>query len=362
MTWPWYSDACRREVDELLKAGGTLSKYRASKAWGVGSSEGSKVWEFERALEKKFKVRHAVAVNSGTMALQAAIYALDLPAGKDVMTTPFSFSATPASVVMSNLVPRFADVNRENFCIDAETIKTAWTKNVGALLPVDLFGHLNDYTPLRDFGVPIIQDYCQSVGASRDGRYLWGDIACASGNGMKNLPMGEGGFCLTDNEKYAERMRLFINHMENYDHAEVSWNGRLHEVVAVLARHALYDLDDRNMRRAELATTIFPDYPLWPHHVYYCVPFLVSCDRDEFLKGCDARGLKLGKDIGGGYIRPSLEKYPAFRRYVDRDLPVVTELTDKSLCLLYTVTPDKSVEDAERIRSIIEEAMCASSR
>src|ERR1700690_566972 len=100
MTWPNYSPTCRKAVDQLLKNGGSLSAYRANKKVGAGPTEGSYAWKLERPAEKAFHVKHAGAVNSGTAALHAALSACDL-GGRDVITTPYSFSATVSAILMA---------------------------------------------------------------------------------------------------------------------------------------------------------------------------------------------------------------------------------------------------------------------
>src|SRR5688572_19349339 len=121
--WPQYSKACRSAVDDLLKAGGSLSAYRANPlfpSW-TGPSKGSWADRFEREIERRFRVKHCVMVNSGTAALHAALASLRLKAGDEVITTPYSFSATVAAIVLAGGVPVFADVDPFSFTITKET-------------------------------------------------------------------------------------------------------------------------------------------------------------------------------------------------------------------------------------------------
>ena len=348
MKWPTYTKSCRNDIDSVLKAS-AVSAYRSNRQWGVGPKAGSNVYQFERELEKAWSVKHCVAMNSGTVALTAAIKALELPPGSEILTTPFSFSATPASIVLAGHTPRFADVSPDHFCLDPESVKKSITRKTKAILNVDLFGYLPDYTKLKEFGLPIIQDNCQAAGAVRDGKHLHGDIAIGSGNGQKNLPVIEGGWAYTNDGKYADRMRHYISHGENFDKLEVGVNGRMHELCAILARHGLKDLDERNKRRRELAGIILGSSE--QSHSYYCLPFLVKHKREQFAAACKARGL----EIGCGYINPSLEKYAAFRRFIKHKLPVVTELSERTLCLIYNATPDKSLSWGRSIKRLLEE-------
>lgn len=359
--WPSFSKTCRKAVYDLLDGKHSLTGYRANKAWGLPPCDWSWAHKFERGLEKQFKTKHAISVNSGTMALEAAIYALNLPPDSEIITTPYSFSATPASVVLSGHRPVFADVNPYDFTLDPESVKKAITKKTRAIIPVDLFGGLANYEELEKFGLPIISDHCQAVGAQRNGKYTFGNITACSGNGGKNLPMGEGGFCLTDDAKLAERMRLFISHGENFDSPEVGKNGRLPELTACVAYHGLLELEERNQRRIDLAEAsnkvffendLFGDIlqrPYWYkglEHVYYVYPFIIRSPkrtpRQQLLKEAQAKGVA----ISGGYITPPLHHYKAFKKYAKGPLPEVDRLSFERLCLISSFTPDKPVSFA----------------
>src|SRR5687767_14101648 len=139
--WPNYSPTCRKAVNELLKKGGSLSAYRANPLFPTwtGPLEGSYAYRLEREIEKRFKVKHAVAVNSGTAALHAGLAGLDLRGG-EVVTSPYTFSATVSAILLAGGVPRFADVDPYTFCITKETVKRVLTRRTKAILPVSLFG------------------------------------------------------------------------------------------------------------------------------------------------------------------------------------------------------------------------------
>lgn len=367
-SWPHFSVVCRKDVDALL-ASGPVSPYRSNQDWGVSPRPKSNVAKFERELERAWKVKHAVFVNSGTMALTAALRALELPPGSEVLTTPFSFSATPAAILLAGYVPRFADIDPHHFCLSAESVKKSITRKTRAILNVDLFGYLPDYSTLKAFGLPVIQDNCQAAGAVRDGKHLHGVIACGSGNGSKNLPCVEAGWAYTDDERLADRMRRYISHEENFGSDRVGVNGRGHELVAVLARHGLRELDERNERRRRLveelnrcmvndgtgyAQDASGDPAVFDEsHVYYVVPWVVQGrDRAKIISRCAKRGLAVQES----YTTP-LHHLKAFRKYCKRELPVVDELHSKTLCLLTNLTPDKGLDEARRTAKIIREAL-----
>lgn len=368
--WPVYSKELRKDVDALLKKGGSLSAYRANRKFGLGPSEGSWAYRLEREIEKRFKVKHVVAVNSGTAALHAALSALDIQ-GKEVITSPYTFSATTSAVLLAGGIPVFADVDPYSFCLSKETVKHVITKKTKAILPVDLFGGLAPYKELRELGLPIVEDGCQAVGASLGGVYAgsFGDAGAMSFNGSKNIPAGEGGALVTNSDKIAEKARLLVNHAENFGVDAIGLNYRMNELTACVAYHGLLALRERNRKRKQLVVRLvneivrlIPDFPeklfLQIHgrnqdHVYYVYPFKVRKDRAGFIK----RMAKRGVTVGAGYINPTLEKYPAFRRYCKKPLPVVTELSEKTLCLLYCLTPDKPLSYAEKVAEAMKESL-----
>lgn len=371
-TWPYYSPECRREVDALLKKGGSLSAYRANKNVGVGPREGSEAWKLEREIERKFRVKHAVAVNSGTAALHAALVAIGV-SGRDVVVSPYTFSATCSAILLAGGRPVFSDVDPYTFCITKETVKRVITKRTAAILPVDLFGLMADVDGLKEFDRPIISDSCQAVGAGRDGKYS-GTVADAgvySFNGSKNIPAGEGGCLVTNDTRIANKARLFINHQENFGLKEVSPNYRIQEVVALIARHGLKELEERNQRRVDLMSVLYselchltwdnkqlPFLQLTTHQkgecVYYVYPFTVNnIDRSLFIKRMKRHGIT----VGAGYITPPLHHYPAFKKYATLELPVVDELSSKTLCLLYCLTPEKPLSYAKKVAGAIRESL-----
>lgn len=378
--WPQYTPECRRDVDALLKKGGSLSAYRANKDYGAGPAKDSWAWRLEREIERKFGVKHAVAVNSGTAGLHCAIHGtLGRPrSGADeVITSPYTFSATASAILHAGYKPVFCDVDSETFCITADTVKKAVTKRTAAILPVDLFGRIADTKPMRAFEVPIISDACQAVGANLKGLYsgAGADAGVYSFNGGKNVPAGEGGALVTNSDKIAEKARLLGNHACNFGTDWVGYNYRPNEVTCCIAWHGLRELKERNDARIDLAHTLKVEtvmrldigedrdkYVVLPHimpgghkaHAFYVFPFTVhGIDRAKFIKQLVEKGIP----ASGGYITPPLHHYKAFRKYAKGPLPVVDELSFKTLCLLSHVRPPANEEDMIYTAKCIEEAL-----
>lgn len=367
MTWPTYSRECRKEIGEILRKGKSLTAYRANMSWGsVGPRKGSQAFQLERDIERKFKVKHAIATNSGTAALHAGLEAIGVR-DKEVVTSPYTFSATAGAILMAGGRPVFADVDPHTFTITAATVKPVLTRRTAAIVPVHLFGYLPEMEALKDFEIPILEDACQAVGASRQGHYsgTQGSAGVYSYNGGKQCPAGEGGTLVTNDDAIAEKARLLVNHGENFGAKEVGVNYRCHELVACLARRGLMELEMRNRRRVALSLGTFRYLGLGRStyflrhfyvgqrpHVFYVTPFTVEKNRPRFIARCAKRGLP----IQAGYTTP-LHRLPAFKQYQTAPLPVVEELHDKTLCLLTTLTPDRPISYSRWVAKVIRESL-----
>ena len=364
--WPRYSPACRRDVDRLLRAGGSLTAYRSNPGSPYGPREGSWAWRLERRAERMFGLRHVIACNSGTMALHAALWALDLPQGSSVVTTPYTFSATAAAIIHAGHRPVFGDVHPVTYCLDP-SLKVPLSLGKEAVLPVDLFGriaHPGQYA----WAGPVVEDACQAVGASVAGEFAgsFGIAGAYSFNGMKNVGAGEAGAVVTDDNDLAERMRRFISHSENWGGFDVGLNGRLNELTACVAYHGLVALSANNAKRRALAMELWRQLKdetrmriLSPkdieRHALYVFPFTVAdnVNRAVFVR----RLKKMGIEAGEGYIRPHCGHYEAFKDAVRGPLPVVEELSEKSLVLLYQVRPPATVAHMRYVAMAIRAAL-----
>ena len=373
-TWPEYTVACRKDVDTLLKKGGSLSAYRASSAFPdwKGPAKDSWAWRLERELEHKFKVKYAVACNSGTAALHMALHSLNLRSGS-VIVPPYSFSATVSAVLMAGLTPIFADIHPYDFCLDPEAVKRVITKETKAILPVSLFGYRPDYDgQFRGLGLPVVEDGAQAVGARRNGSVLQQVVSSQvlSFNGAKNLPSGEGGALITNSGRIAERARLLMNHGCNFG-GPIGYNYRINEVTACIAWHGLMELEERNRKRVELASALrsglmnglpltqcllrryWGPEPLDGSHVFYTFPFFPEkCkNRSRFIR----RMKRKGYTVQSAYTQP-LHTLPAFRKYQRGPLPVVEDV-HKRLCLLNNVRPPSTEKQMREMAIAMREAL-----
>ena len=179
---------------------------------------GPKVAEFEKALADFVGAKEAVAVSSGTAALHAAMYALGIGPGDEIILPPMTFVATANAVVFQGGTPVFADVDPDTLLINPNEVEDKITSRTKAIIAVDYAGHPCDYDALRTIAAKhdlfLVADACHSLGAEYKGKKVGtlANLTVFSFHPVKHITTGEGGMVTTDNPEFAERMRLFRNH------------------------------------------------------------------------------------------------------------------------------------------------------
>ena len=213
---------------------------------------GQTVADFEQQLATYVGTQECVACNSGTDALYMAIRALDIKAGDEVITTPFTFIATAETISAAGATPVFVDIDPVTYNLDLAQIAAAITPRTRAIVPVHLFGHPIDMTALvaiaREFNLFIIEDCAQATGTQWAGQQVGsiGHIGCFSFYPTKNLgACGDGGALTTDDPDLARRLRVLRDHgrTDVYYHEEFGLNSRLDAIQAAILSVKLPYLD-----------------------------------------------------------------------------------------------------------------------
>jgi perosamine synthetase len=192
---------------------------------------GPAVEEFERAIAEFVGSRHAVAVSSGTAALHAAVHALGIGPGDEVIVPPMTFAATANAVVFEGAIPIFADVDPDTLLLDPAEVERKVTGRTRAIIPVDYAGQPCDYDRLREIAgrhsIAVIADACHSLGAQYKGRNSGSlaDMTAFSFHPVKHITTGEGGMVTTDDSALAAHLRRFRNHGISTDHRQRSEAG-----------------------------------------------------------------------------------------------------------------------------------------
>ncbi len=203
---------------------------------------GPKVLEFEKNYAKFAGVKHAVAVNSGTAALHAALSAVGIKPGDEVIVPSFTFVATAEAVVLAGAKPVFADIDPETYTLSPQDVERSITKKTKAVLPVDLYGYSADWEPLREiaekYSLALVEDAAQAHGTTYEGKPAgsFSDVACWSLYASKNITTGEGGMITTDSDEIDEKLRLIRNHGEKAKYASLMLgnNYRMPELEAAI--------------------------------------------------------------------------------------------------------------------------------
>lgn len=313
---------------------------------------GPEVEGLERELEAYLQTPHAIGMSSGTDALVAALMAIDIGPGDEVITPTYSFFATAGSVVRLGAKPVLVDIDLDTFNMNAAATVAAITPRTKAIIPVHLFGQAADLSPIlaaaRPRGIHVIEDAAQAIGAQYDGRPVgnFGAIGCFSFFPSKNLGgFGDGGLVTATDKDLAHRLRLIRNHgMEpKYYHHMVGANFRLDALQAAVLRVKLPHLEAWSNARRRNATryrALFEDAGLSgtvcmpveaPGRTHIYNQFVIRGDKREQLRAhLDAAGI--GTEVY--YPVPfHLQKCFADLGYAAGAFPVAERAANESLAL-----------------------------
>ena len=209
----------------------------------AANNGGKHVQQFEKQASLFTKSKFTIAVNSGTAALQAALLALDIQKGDEVLLPSFTFVATANAVLSVGAKPVFVDIKKEDYTIDPVDCKRKISKKTRAIIPVHLYGNVADVSQLSEISkkhnIPIIEDAAQSLGSTYKGKHTgtFFEMGCYSMYPAKVMTAGEGGFIVTNNKKLHDKLLMIRNHgmVKGYDTRVFGLNLRLPEISAAIA-------------------------------------------------------------------------------------------------------------------------------
>lgn len=222
---------------------------------------GPEIDELEARLAEYVGVPECVALSSGTDALLVAMMALEIGAGDEVITTPFTFIATGEMIGLLGARPVFVDIDPATYNIDPAGIEAAISPKTKAIIPVSLYGQCADMDAINAIGerhgVPVIEDGAQSFGAHYHGRRSCGLSSLAATSFFPAKPLGcygDGGAAFTTDPELAVRMRELRNHGQDrrYHHPRLGINGRLDTLQAAVLLAKLDIFDDEVAERQRL--------------------------------------------------------------------------------------------------------------
>ena len=321
---------------------GVLSQYLGT--WHEDFFGGPKVREFEAAICDFFDVKYAVTVNSWTSGLVAAVAAIDIQPGDEVIVTPWTMSASAAAILHCNAIPVFSDIDRQTYNICPNSIEKNISPQTKAIIVADIFGLSADMdaimTIARNNGLKVISDAAQAPGARYKGKWAGtlADVGGFSLNYHKHIHTGEGGILVTNDDWIAERLRLIRNHAEvvveemgvTYLSNMVGHNFRLGEIECAIGIEQLKKLPSLIKSRQFIAESLLsgirdlegltgPSIPTGSEHVYYVLPFQVDVkklgvSRDRICDALVAEGLPVMKRYQNIHLTPLYQNKIAFGR------------------------------------------------
>jgi len=338
----------REAVNRVIDSG-VLSRYLG--CWHGDFYGGPEVQALEKQWADYFGVKHAIAVNSCTSGLQAAVGAIGTEPGEEIIVTPYSMCISATAPLLYGAIPVFADIEDDCFCLDPEKVEAAITPRTRAILVVDLFGQPYDADAInavaKRHGLYVIEDAAQAPGAKYKGRYTGtlGDVGVFSLNYHKHIHCGEGGVVVTDSDELAEKIRLIRNHAEAVVEAKghkdltnmLGFNFRMTEIDAAITHCQLQKLSDLIEHRrnncdylaqhlGEIPALAPPQTRPGAEHAYYIQVFkfdetIAGVSRDSFINAVaaelpltelrEAEGVK----ISNGYVKP-LYLMPLFQKKI----------------------------------------------
>ena len=319
---------------------GVLSQYIG--AWHEDFLGGPKVQEFEKAVCQQFNVKHAITVNSWTSGLVAAIGAIGIEPGDEVIVTPWSMSASATAILHWNAIPVFADINPLTFNLCPRSIQKNITPHTKAIMVADIFGMSAEMDEImavaNKHGLKVISDAAQAPGAKYKSRWAGtcGHLGGFSLNYHKHIHTGEGGVLVTNDDEIAEKLQLIRNHAEvvvagmgKKDIVNmIGHNFRLGEIECAIGIEQLKKLDRLVFSRQVLAEKLskmleglpglqLPYIPDGLSHVYYVYPMIldhniIGVDRDKICDALEAEGVQIMRSYQNIHLLPIYQNKIAY--------------------------------------------------
>jgi len=381
----------KQSVLEVLNRGELSTFIAAPGKYFLG---GKKIKEFEQIFADYHDCKYAVSFNSATAALHAAVVAVGVGPGEEVIVPPYTFTSTATCALMNNSIPVFADVQDDIFCLDPRAVIDNISQYTKAIIPVHLFGHPADMEPLMKIAqsrnLKVIEDCAQAPGARYKGKLVGtiGDCGIFSFTENKNITTGEGGMLITNDQAIAEAARMVRNHGEaiwegqtarTYTSTMLGWNYRMTEMEAALGIVQFKRMDYLNSIRIELSNYLSSKLKLFPglsipvvypdcKHVFYVYAIKydkdkVGINREIFVKALNAEGIP----FGSGYVRPlylspiyhdsrpfAFKIYQGEAKYNKGICPITEKLHEEEIIATMLARPPAEISDMDDIIKAFE--------
>ena len=338
--FPAYNTIGEEEKTAVMKVldSGNLSQYLG--AWTHDFLGGPNVRKFEENWSSMLGVKHSVSVNSNTSGLFAAMGAIGIQPGDEVIVSPYSMSASAIAPLVYGGIPVFADIDPVTFCMDPKSIETKITSRTKAILVVHIFGHPADMdeimTIAKKHNLYVVEDCAQAPLGKYKGKYVGtiGDLGIFSFNYHKHIHTGEGGIITTNNDTLADRCQMIRNHAENVTAPRdikdltnlIGYNYRMTEIecaIGIEQMKKLPSLVDQRLVNVAFFNEYLSTFPAFEVqkeqpkdsvHTYYVYPVkfnteIAGIERNKFVEALKAEIpsailRETAPLLGAGYVKP----------------------------------------------------------
>jgi len=367
----------RDELDEVIDS---------LKSGWIGT--GPKVHRFEEMFKEYKGAKHALALNSCTAGLHLALLAIDLKPGDEVITTPMTFCATANTIIHAGGVPVFVDVEKDTMNIDPQLIEAKITPRTKAILPVHFAGRPCNMDAIMDiakrYNLKVIEDCAHAIETEYHGKKAgtFGDLGCFSFYVTKNIITGEGGMVITNNDEYADKIKILGLHGmskdawkrfsdDGFKHYQVVYPGykyNMMDLQAAIGINQLQRIEKYSKRRRyiwERYNQAFSDLPVITpaleepntRHALHLYTLLIDIDktklsRDQVLNKLHEEQIGTGVHYIALHLQPYYAETFGFRR---GDFPNAEYISERTLSLpLSAKLSDEDVEDViEAVRKVL---------
>lgn len=328
---------------------------------------------FEKALEEYLSVRNVSIFNNGTTALLVALRALALPEHGEVITTPFTFAATPHSIVWAGQTPVFADIDPATLTLSVEAVRRAITPRTVAIMPVHVYGlpcDVQGFEALsREYDIPVIYDGAHAFTTQVHGRSIceWGDVTMLSFHATKLFNSIEGGALVYNDPALRDKIYDLRNFgiRGEFSVQDVGINGKMNELQAAFGLLNLDLVKDEQERRKRLATVYYEElcglegvrcfvFPDGVTSSYQYFPLLLDPQNAATCETVYQR-LRAFNVYARRYFFPLCSEYDPYRGFASAqaaNLPVASRAAEQALCLPFY--GELGEDAARRIARIIK--------
>lgn len=349
---------------------------------------GPKAKKFEEMFKDYKGTKYAMALNSCTAALHLSMFAIGIKPGDEVILPAMTFASTGNVIVHAGGVPVFADCEKDTMNIDPKEIEKKITSKTKAIIPVHFAGRPCNMDAIMDIAkkhhLKVVEDCAHAIETEYFGKKAgtFGDLGCFSFYVTKNIITGEGGMAITDNEDYANMIKIMGLHGmskdawkrfsdEGYKHYQVLYAGfkyNMMDIQAAIGIHQLPRVDNYWKRRQQIwnrYNEAFEDLPLFipapvesnTRHAYHLYILLLDIDnlnitRDEFLDEMTKRNIGVGVHYIALHLHPYYQQTFGYKR---GDFPNAEWISDRTVSIpLSAKLVDEDVEDViEAIHRIL---------